>query len=203
MKDKLTKKNQTLLTQLSKEYQEVFAKICEHVQDEGYTKAEINLFLHRTLLDLKKSEDEKQSVDEVTSHNVKKYAIEMNKHYKELHIQYVDKSKLCDRITYSCYLSVIFYSLTLIAVNFYMARKGWNWLWIAVAAAITLLFIVRKILHSRKAKLSLLYTYSDLIIFAIVTVVSMLSSFYFLLFLWIYDVFFMLYLQKQIVDDCF
>lgn len=201
MKHKINKKTITLANTLTDEYRKVYEQVVEAIDDKDFTRPEINFFIRKSTKAMIKAMEEGIDVETFTSHNMKKYAIEENKTYKTWHEGYVRRMRNCDRVTNSSYIAVIFYSITLVAVSAFMNGGVTNWLWMIVPGLLTCAFLARKILLSRKMKLSLTHTYGDIIMFVIVTIICALSTYYFMVFLWVYDLAFMIYLQLHIVEE--
>lgn len=200
MKYKLTNRNLKRADALTKEYREVFDAIIGHTNDEELSKEEVNWQLSKSLSTLEEAQKSGKAVDELTSHNIKKYALEETRRFKNEHDDYEERSFTCNQITNSCYISVIFYSIFLILLNSYLLGNKDRMIFVVTFAAFTILFLIRKICLSLKIRLPFLYAFGDIIMIAIVTFVSVMSSYYFMIFLWLYDLFFMIYLQKVIVE---
>ena len=53
MKHKINQKTERLAATLQGEYLALYQQLCENVQDEAYTKSEINFFIRKTILSMK------------------------------------------------------------------------------------------------------------------------------------------------------
>lgn len=201
MKHNLTKKTNKLSEIINEEYQVVYKQLLETIHDEEYTKSEINYFIRKSIHHILKAQSKEMSVDEFTKKNKKKWAVEENKKYKDWHTTYTKNMKDCDRITYAGFLSMVAYSITLIVITAYTKGALTNWVWILLPGVITLALMLTKILFARRLKLPKLHIFGDIIMFALVTGVCYLSTIYFIIFLWVYEVAYMIYLQLHIVEE--
>lgn len=201
MKHKLYNSTNKLSAQLNEAYQPFYQQLLESINDENYTRHEVNFFLRKTLRQLLKAQQEKENTTEFTRKNKKKWAVEENKTYKQWHEQYSSKMKECDRITYAGFFAMVAYSLTLIAWNAYQNNALSTWLWPVLCLLVTLILLGMKILWARKLKLSFVHTYGDILMFALISVICYFSTVYFIIFLWIYEVAYMLFLQFHVVEE--
>lgn len=199
MKNKVNQKTQKCAAKLTGEYQKLYTLLLEQLHDDQYTRHECNFFLRKSISELIKQQEQNTAIDAVTHHNTKKWAIEESKKYKKWHEQYQWKMKECDRITYAGFFAMVAYSLTLITISAFM-KDAISWLWIIFPTVITAILLIVKIRFARRQKLPLLYTYGDILMFALITVICYFSNVYFIIFLWIYEVAYMLYLQYQVVE---
>ncbi len=98
---------------------------------------------------------------------------------------------------------MVAYSITLITVTAFTKGALSTWFWILIPALITVILLITKILFARRQKLPFVYTYGDILMFALISVICYFSNVYFIIFLWVYEVSYMLYLQFHIVEeDC-
>lgn len=201
MKHKLTKKTISQAQTLDEDYTKLYTHLLEIVKDEDYTKSEINYFLRKEMLKMKESQDKSISMDTYCSHNMKKCAIEINKKFKEWHADYEERMRICDRITYTGFFSMVAYSITLVCITAFQKGAITNWLWLLLPAVLTLALLIVKIRNAWKLALPKMHVFGDIIIFLIVTGICYASTIYFIIFLWIYEVLYMLYLQMHIVEE--
>lgn len=201
MKHTISNKTNKLSEILNDEYQEVYKQLLEAIKDDGYTKGEVNYFLRKSLHHMIKAQSKETSVDDFVKHNKKKWAVEENKKYKEWHETYTQSMKACDRVTYAGFLSMVAYSITLIVVTAYTKGALTNWIWILLPSLVTLALMLTKILFARRLSLPKLHIFGDIIMFALVTGICYLSTIYFIIFLWVYEVAYMVYLQLHIVEE--
>lgn len=201
MKHKINKKTEKLAASLDKDYKRLYTHLIEIVTDEDYTRSEINYFLRKAILAMKTAMDKNIDLDTYCSHNMKKCAIEINKSFKQWHVTYEENMKKCDRITYAGFFSMVAYSITLVCITAFQKGAIDNWLWLLIPSILTIALIVLKILFTRKLHLPKVHVYGDILIFLIVTGICYASTIYFIIFLWIYEVLYMLYLQMHIVEE--
>jgi len=201
MKHKLYASTTKRSQQLHEDYKKIYAQLLESITDENYTKHEVNFFLRKSIKNMMTAQNQQTTADDYTRRNKKKWAIEENKNYKDWHNRYREKMKQCDRITYAGFFAMVAYSLTLISVNAYAKGAFSSWAWIVLPALVTLALLVTKIILAFKLKLSKIHTFGDIVIFALVTAVCYYSNIYFIIFLWIYEVAYMLFLQFHIVEE--
>lgn len=201
MKYKLTKKTIAQAAKLDVEYQKLYKLLLEHVDDQAYTKTEINYFLRKSIQEMKQAQENGTAFEEFVSRNAKKKAIEMNKQYLTWHEEYEKRMKKCDHITYAGFFSMVAYSLTLVGITAFHKGATTNWIWIAIPSILTLLMMACKIIFARKLKLPHIHVFGDIIIFALVTAICYFGNIYFIIFLWIYEVAYMIYLQMHIVEE--
>ncbi len=203
MKNKLNRKTQALASGLTGEYQKLFTLLLENIHDDNYTRHECNFFLRKSIHELLKHQQKNSDVETLTHHNAKKWAVEENKKYKKWHERYQIKMKECDQITYAGFFAMVAYSITLITVTAFTKGALSTWFWILIPAVITVILLITKILFARRQKLPFVYTYGDILMFALISVICYFSNVYFIIFLWVYEVSYMLYLQFHIVEeDC-
>ena len=145
-------------------------------------------------------QQENTNVDVFTHHNAKKWAVEESKKYRKWHERYQTKMKECDQITYTGFFAMVAYSITLITLTAFV-KGSLSWFWIFIPAVITAILLIAKIIFARRQKLPLIYTYGDLFMFAFISVICYFSNVYFIIFLWIYEVAYMLYLQYHVVEE--
>lgn len=201
MKHTISKRTQTLAATLDEAYTPLYEQLLEVVKDDDYTKSELNFFLRKAITEMKNASKNKITIEEYSSHNIKKCAIELNKKFKDWHLDYEANMKKCDRITYTGFFSMVAYSITLVCIIAFQKGAITQWLWLLLPAIITILLLVMKMLLARKLQLPKVHVFGDSIIFLIVTLVCYLSTIYFIIFLWIYEVLYMLYLQMHIVEE--
>lgn len=201
MKHTISKRTQKLAATLEDEYQKLYAQLLEVVKDDEYTKTEINYFLRKAITQMKEACAKKVAIEDYTSHNLKKCAIEINKKFKEWHTIYEAKMKRCDRITYTGFFSMVAYSITLVCITAYQKGAISNWLWLLLPILTTVALMVLKILFTKSLRLPKVHVFGDIIIFLLVTLICYVSTIYFIIFLWIYEVLYMLYLQMHIVEE--
>lgn len=200
MKHKINKRTERLASTLKDEYFELYQLICENVHDEAYTRSEINFFIRKSILDIKEAQDKAADISVFTRKNKKKWAVDQGKKYKKWHDGYTKKMKDCDRVSYLGLFAVVAFSVLLIVASSF--AKGANPIWMSLlcaAAAIILLYF--KIKHAKKLPLSAQYQYGDIIIFAIVGLICYYSNIFFIIYLWVYEVIYMYYLQYHVVEE--
>lgn len=201
MKHNIYSSTTKLANRLNPQYQEVYRQLLENVIDDNYTKHEVNYFLRKSIRSMLAAQEAQTPVDTFTHKNQKKWAMGENKSYKKWHERYITKMKECDRITYAGFFAMVAYSLTLIAVTAYTKGALTNWLWVAMPAIVTVILLLIKIMWARKLNLGIVHTYGDILMFALISVVCYFSTVYFIIFLWIYEVAYMLFLQFHVVEE--
>lgn len=201
MKHNLYASTNKLASQLNSDYQSLYEQLLENVIDEQYTKHEINFFLRKSIKNMLAAQEKQTPIKDYAGSNKKKWAVSENKTYKQWHERYNEKMKECDRITYVGFFAMVAYSLTLIALTAYTKGAMNSWLWIALPTIVTLALLIVKILLARKLKLQIVHTYGDILMFALITAVCYFANVYFIIFLWVYEVAYMLFLQFHVVEE--
>ena len=201
MKHNIYSSTAKLANQLDASYKEAYQQLLENVIDDSYTKHEVNYFLRKSIKAMLAAQEAQTPIDTYTRKNKKKWAIAENKNYKKWHERYCEKMKECDRITYAGFFAMVAYSITLIAITAYTKGALTNRLWVALPALVTLGLLLTKTLLARKLKLNIVHTYGDILMFALISAVCYFSTVYFIIFLWVYEVAYMLFLQFHIVEE--
>lgn len=200
MKNKLNKKTERLAAALNEDYQAVYRLLCENCKDEAYTKREINYFIRKSIHAMLEAQTNHTDIDTFTRKNKKKWAIDQSKKYRSYHEQYAKRMKECDRVSYTGLFAVVAFSILMIVVNAYNKGSGSIWL-MGFCGLVTLALIYIKIKYARKLPLNAMYTYGDIIIFLLIGCICIYSNIFFIIFLWIYEVMYMYYLQYHVVEE--
>lgn len=188
------------INKLPQEYQDLLTDIQTAIPDKEYDKTEANFHLLNTAKQMEKQVETGTSIDEFTASNSTKCIELIIEEYKKQHPLYEKRNQVANKIINICLMTLVCYSLFMIALNAYFTNYL-STIWIAVILLIiTFIFMYIKIPVCRKIRLARIYIYSDLIVYALVTLICMFTSYYFMLFLWIYDICYMFYLQKKVVE---
>lgn len=200
MKHKINKKTERMASALQGEYAELYQQLCETIHDEAFTKSEINFFIRKSILMMKEAQDKATDISTFTHKNKKKWAVDQNKKYKKWHDGYNKSMKDCDRVSYLGLFAVVAFSVLIIISTTYAKGAGPVWMLVLCAAA-ALCLMYLKIKHARKLPISFIYQYGDIVIFAIVGLICYFSNIFFIIYLWIYEVLYMYYLQYHVVEE--
>lgn len=200
MKHKINQKTERLAATLQGEYLALYQQLCENIQDEAYTKSEINFFIRKTILSMKEAQDKGTEASVFARKNKKKWTVDQSKKYKKWHEAYNKTMKACDLVSYLGLFAIVAFSILMIVSTAF--EKGGNPIWMATACtAASVVLIYLKIKYAKKLPLTWLYQYGDIIIFAIVGLICYYSNIYFIIYLWIYEVIYMYYLQYHVVEE--
>lgn len=201
MKHKINKKTQILANNLPQDYQELYQYVLETIKDEDFTRSEVNFFLRKLIHELMDLEKQGKSSEDVVKKNMKKWGVEQNKKFREWHETYNKRMKESDRVIYAGFFSMVALSLTLIIATAFEKQAVTSWGWIAIFGLVTISLMMTKILFARKLDLSFVYIYGDIIMFILVPLVCYYSTVYFIIFLWVYEVAYMVYMQYHVVEE--
>ena len=108
--------------------------------------------------------------------------------------------KACDRVSYLGLFAIVAFSVLIIIATTYEKGASPDWM-LGLCAATALCLLYLKIKHARKLPLTALYQYGDIIIFVIVGLICYYSNIFFIIYLWIYEVLYMYYLQYHVVEE--
>lgn len=200
MKHKINRKTARLASTLKGEYFALYEQLCEAVQDEAYTTGEINYFIRKSILLIKEAQDNATDISSFTRKNQKKWVVDQSKKYKKWHEQYNKSMKECDRVSYLGLFAVVAFSIILILATAISEGNGPTWM-LMLCGAVTVILLYLKIKHARKLPLTFIYQYGDIIIFAVIGLICYYSNIFFLIYLWIYEVLYMYYLQYHVVEE--
>ena len=171
MKHKINQKTERLAATLQGEYLALYQQLCENVQDEAYTKSEINFFIRKTILSMKEAQDKGTEASVFAHKNKKKW-----------HEAYNKTMKSCDLVSYLGLFAIVAFSILMIVTTAF--EKGGNPIWMTTACtAASVVLIYLKIKHAKKLPLTWLYQYGDIIIFAIVGLICYYSNIYFIIYI--------------------
>lgn len=185
---------------LPDEYKQVIQDIDEHMDTKKYDKAERRYHLQKVLKDMEEHILSEGTFDDFVSFNKNKFRIQKLDEFSKEHTSYIERTKIVNKIMNICLMTLVCYSFFMIALNAYFTNYL-STIWIAVLlAALTIACIIIKISLCKKARLARIYVYSDLIMYILITLICIMTSYYFMLFLWLYDICYIVYLQKRIVE---
>lgn len=200
MKHKINKKTERAAAALQGEYSELYQLLCENVKDDAYTKGETNYFIRKSISLMKEAQDKGTDISAFTRKNKKKWAVDQSKKYKKWHEVYTKSMKDCDRVSYLGLFAVVAFSILMMISTTYTDANPPVWM-LVVCAAVAVCLLYLKIKHARKLPLTALYQYGDIIIFAIIGLICYCSNIFFIIYLWIYEVIYMYYLQYHVVEE--
>ena len=200
MKYKINKRTERKASTLQGEYAALYHQLCETVQDEAYTKSEINFFIRKSISLMEEAQDKGTDIDTFTRKNKKKWVLDQCKKYKKWHEGYENSMKACDRVSYLGLFAIVAFSVLIIIATTYEKGASPDWM-LGLCAATALCLLYLKIKHARKLPLTALYQYGDIIIFVIVGLICYYSNIFFIIYLWIYEVLYMYYLQYHVVEE--
>lgn len=201
MKHKINKKTTLLAGQLNEDFSTLYQYVLETITDDDYTRSEVNFFLRKLLHELLELQKQEKTSEEVVKKNKKKWGVDQNKKFHEWHVSYQKRMKESDRVIYAGFFSMVALSLTLIIATAFEKQAVSSWMWIAVPALVTIALMLTKILYARKLDLPFVHIYGDIVMFILVPLICYYSTVYFIIFLWVYEVAYMMYMQFSIVEE--